>query len=298
MTIDTSTVDHFINALTEPPEPAAEVITLDRQMAERILGWLEDHPKIAGVALSTCEEISTLRQALAEPKVELWAIHSVGPGEIYPSLSREHAERQAKELFECGQKMKADRIARGESVEHWHDWVTNVIPSPWVPAEHFEILAQETAEHRDDMRARLEELEGKAEYSDPRNGAETWSANAEDWHNYGSVDELIRETASDVITFSAGDIVYVGTKKYSDPASFLDHQHVLEHMGEMAGDSDAGEWADGYPQAGEAAEAELDILLSNWARRHCTPEFYLVENVRTYTLTAEDIANAAQEGDA
>ncbi|MHB0825139.1 hypothetical protein ACYCFL_05845 [Stutzerimonas nitrititolerans] len=162
-TIDTSTVEHIIQALSEPPAPAAEVVTLGRQMAERILSWLEDHPAIAGIALSTCEEVSVLRQALAEPKVELWAIHSVGPGEVYPCLSKEHAEREAKELFEQGEKMKADRIARGESVEHWHDWVTNVTPSPWEPAEHFEILAEETADHRNDLIARLEELEAKAE---------------------------------------------------------------------------------------------------------------------------------------
>jgi|GEM_PF-2515102 len=162
-TIDTTTVEHIIKALSEPPAPAAEVVTLGRQMAERILSWLEDHPAIAGIALSTCEEVSVLRQALAEPKVELWAIHSVGPGEVYPCLSKEHAEREAKELFEQGEKMKADRIARGESVEHWHDWVTNVIPSPWEPAEHFEILAGEIADHRKDLIARLEELEKKSE---------------------------------------------------------------------------------------------------------------------------------------
>jgi|GEM_PF-1804648 len=162
-TIDTSTVEHIIQALSEPPAPAAEVVTLNRPMAERILAWLEDHPAIAGIALSTCEEVSVLRQALAEPKVELWAIHSVGPDEVYPCLSKEHAEREAKELFEQGEKMKADRIARGESVEHWHDWVTNVIPSPWEPAEHFEILAGEIADHRKDLIARLEELEKKAE---------------------------------------------------------------------------------------------------------------------------------------
>ncbi len=161
-TIDTSTVEHIIQALSEPPAPAAEVVTLNRPMAERILAWLEDHPAIAGIALSTCEEVSVLRQALAEPKVELWAIHSVGPGEVYPCLSKEHAEREAKELFEQGEKMKADRIARGESVEHWHDWVANVIPSPWEPAEHFEILAGEIAEHRDDLLAHVKKLDETA----------------------------------------------------------------------------------------------------------------------------------------
>lgn len=161
--IDTSHVEHIIRALSEPPTPAAEVVSFDRSMAERILGLLENHPAIANIALSTCEEECVLRQALAEPKIELWAIHSVGPGEVYPCLSREHAEREAKEMFEQGQKEKAAMIARGESVEHWPDWVANVIPSPWEPAEHFEILAEETADHRNNLIARLEELEENAQ---------------------------------------------------------------------------------------------------------------------------------------
>ncbi len=48
--------------------------------------------------------------------------------------------------------MKAERIARGESVELWSDWVTNVIPSPWEPAEHFEIMAQEWMDDADSLR--------------------------------------------------------------------------------------------------------------------------------------------------
>ena len=54
--------------------------------------------------------------------------------------------------------MKQERIARGESVEHWQDWVTNVIPSPWEPAEHFEILAEECVEDADQLRQALIEL--------------------------------------------------------------------------------------------------------------------------------------------
>jgi thioesterase domain-containing protein len=48
-----------------------------------------------------------------------------------------------RELRDLGERLKQERITRGESIEHWHDWVTNIIPSPWESAEHFEIMTEE-----------------------------------------------------------------------------------------------------------------------------------------------------------
>jgi hypothetical protein len=155
-----SGIERIIAALTAPPPPAAEVISLDRNSVERALALLESHPDLAHVGPSSCQEVCIFRQALAEPKIELWAIHSVGPGEQYPCLNKEDAEQRAQELRDLGERMKQERIARGESVEHWHDWVTNVIPSPWEPAEHFEILAEECMEDADQLRQALIELKG------------------------------------------------------------------------------------------------------------------------------------------
>jgi hypothetical protein len=112
---------------------------------------MESHPDVAQGGPSLCNEVSVFRQALAEPTVKLWAIHSVGPGEEYPCLNKEDAERRAKELRDLGERMKQERIARGESVELWNDWVTNVIPSPWEPAEHFEIMAEEWTDHAEQL---------------------------------------------------------------------------------------------------------------------------------------------------
>ncbi|MFJ2491351.1 hypothetical protein ACIOV9_07380 [Pseudomonas iridis] len=153
-----SGIERIIEALTAPPPPAAEVLSLDRGTVERALVLLESHPDIAQGGPSLCQEVCAFRQAMAEPKVELWAIHSVGPGEQYPCLNKEDAEQRALELRELGERMKQERIARGESVEHWQDWVTNVIPSPWEPAEHFEILAEECVEDADQLRQALIEL--------------------------------------------------------------------------------------------------------------------------------------------
>lgn len=146
-----SGIERIIEALTAPPPPAAEVVSLDRGTVERALALLESHPDIAQGGPSLCQEVCDFRQAMAEPKVELWAIHSVGPGEQYPCLNKEDAEQRALELRELGERMKQERIARGESVEHWQDWVTNVIPSPWEPAEHFEIMAEECTDHADQL---------------------------------------------------------------------------------------------------------------------------------------------------
>ena len=140
-----SGIERIIEAMTAPSPPAAEVVTLPRALAETALAALEDK----GAPPS---EVLALRAILAEPAVQLWAIHSVGPGEEYPCLNKEDAERRAQELRDLGERMKQERIARGESVEFWHDWVTNVIPSPWEPAEHFEIMAEEWAADADDLR--------------------------------------------------------------------------------------------------------------------------------------------------
>ncbi|WP_047300703.1 hypothetical protein [Pseudomonas fluorescens] len=146
-----SEIERVIEAMMEPAPPATEVITLDREIVERALTLMESHPDVAQGGASLCNEVSVFRQALAEPTVKLWAIHSVGPAEEYPCLNKEDAERRAQELRDLGERMKQERIARGESVELWNDWVTNVIPSPWEPAEHFEIMAEEWTDHAEQL---------------------------------------------------------------------------------------------------------------------------------------------------
>ncbi|MGS0735509.1 hypothetical protein ACVBEG_02885 [Pseudomonas sp. GG8] len=143
-----SGIERIIEALTAAPEPAVEVVALERSTVESILIELEEKDPLRPVVVY-------LRARLSEPKVELWAIHSVGPGEEYPCLNKEDAERRAQELRAMGDMMKAERITRGESVELWNDWVTNVIPSPWEPAEHFEIMAEEWMDDADQLRTEL-----------------------------------------------------------------------------------------------------------------------------------------------
>jgi len=86
-----SGIERIIEAMTAPSPPAAEVVTLPRTLAETALAALENK----GAPPS---EVLALRGILAEPVVQLWAIHSVGPGEEYPCLSKEDAERRAHEV--------------------------------------------------------------------------------------------------------------------------------------------------------------------------------------------------------
>ncbi|UXJ54858.1 DUF550 domain-containing protein [Pseudomonas citronellolis] len=129
-----------------------------------------------------------------------------------------------------------------------------------------------------------------AAYSDPRSGEITWSANGEDWHNE-DLSELI--TSNDEL--QAGSTVYFGTKRYLDPADFVDPDSLISSMNDNASCSDAGEWVDDWPQASKEAMADLGSFLRGWARANCPPDFHLVDGVTSYTLTEADIQEARGE---
>lgn len=136
-------VARIIHFMTAPPQPAVEVVTLERAVVEKVLTDLEDGDPIALTADGRL--VPYLRLMLAEPKRELWAMHSVGPGEVWPMLSKEHAEANAKDTIE-----RCEEIGRAEG---WGVNVAiNVIPSPYEPAEHFEMLAESSEEERERFR--------------------------------------------------------------------------------------------------------------------------------------------------
>lgn len=146
-----SDIERMMDKLMAPPQPATEVVSLERATLEDILNELEDRdPRRPAVIY--------LRRVLAEPKVELWAMHSIGPCEIYPALDREHADQMVLELIGLGEQMKADLIAKGESVECWTDWRAEVIPSPYEPAEHFELMAEEWKDNYESLHSDFKNL--------------------------------------------------------------------------------------------------------------------------------------------
>lgn len=129
---------------------------------------------------------------------------------------------------------------------------------------------------------------------------EVWSRTGLDggW-NFDSLAEMIKSdygTDTDAPTgdgLKIGDTVFVGVKCYSDPADFVpDADDVANHMYEAASSSDAGEWADNYPDLSPEALAALQLALEplqEWARKHAQPSFFTVEKVQHRELTAEDV---------
>ncbi len=131
-----STIEQQMNILMAPPEPAIEVLALDRTTVETILIELEEKDPVRPI-------VTYLRARLSEPKLELWAMFTPGPCETYAFASKEDAEEAAKDLIESGRTIKAQMIERGENVEFFYDWKAEIIPSPWEPDEHFEEMALE-----------------------------------------------------------------------------------------------------------------------------------------------------------
>lgn len=150
---------HSAMMLGMTPKPCEPTIEITRQAVTKLLDVVEFGDQLERVEKDRL--VAFVKDLLAEDQPELWATYIPGPGEIHPCLTKEHAERDAKATLEVCEKMKADRIARGQSVEFWPEIVAEVIPSPFTPLEHFELLAKETIQHRDDLVEYAGELKNK-----------------------------------------------------------------------------------------------------------------------------------------
>lgn len=130
-------IEEQMEALFAAPAPAVEVVTLEATTVETILNELEQADPLRSIVVE-------LRAKLAEPKVDLWAMFTIGANEIYPARDRAHAESMYANLMDACARYKQRRIDDGDSMEEWEDWKAEIIPSPFEPADHFEILAGET----------------------------------------------------------------------------------------------------------------------------------------------------------
>ncbi|WP_449102799.1 hypothetical protein [Pseudomonas extremaustralis] len=84
-------VVEMLDAMSRPPAPAPEVVTLDRPVVETILAELEAADPLRAV-------VTGLRTALAAPRPELWVMFTPGPNETYAFASKEDAEQARKQL--------------------------------------------------------------------------------------------------------------------------------------------------------------------------------------------------------
>lgn len=148
---------HAALLMGKRPEPCEPFVEISSKVLARLLDVVEFGDQLERVEKDKL--LSSMKELLALEQPALWATYSPGPGEIHPCISKEHAEKEVKSTIEVCEKMKADRIARGQSVEFWPKIVVDVIPSPFTPLEHFEQLAEETIEHRDNLVEYVKELE-------------------------------------------------------------------------------------------------------------------------------------------
>lgn len=84
-------------------------------------------------------------QAEAE-RPALWAVHAQGPDELYAAFSREDAEKHAAELNTLPMP---EGIAVGAVV----------VPSPWPAVQHWQYLAEQEQDHKNEIAGRLRQLE-------------------------------------------------------------------------------------------------------------------------------------------
>jgi hypothetical protein len=117
-----------------------------------------------------------------------------------------------------------------------------------------------------------------------------WAAtdDCENWRAE-SLDELLDEMDCDE-EVSAGRVVYVGEVRRFDKLRFMpDADHILDLIGEYAYEN-GGEHGEDYPDVTTAAKESLNHALRQWASAHLPePMFYEIENVKPYTVTAEDL---------
>ncbi|MBG4418252.1 hypothetical protein I5F55_07945 [Pseudomonas aeruginosa] len=115
-----------------------------------LYAFCAEYPEEGGVLLDeepTTAQPSPLQSEQAEAeRPELWAVHAQGPDELYAAFSREDAEKHAAEL-------NALPMPEGIAVG------AVVVPSPWPAVQHWQYLAEQEQDHKNEITGRLRQLE-------------------------------------------------------------------------------------------------------------------------------------------
>lgn len=130
------------------PEPCEPFVEVSSKALARLLDVVEFGDQLERVEKDNL--LASMKELLAQEQPELWVIHSVGPGELHPMISKEAADSQAAELAEMFKEHVGKLGLRFD-----------VIRSPFTPLEHFEILAEEVTDHRDNLLGHCNALEKK-----------------------------------------------------------------------------------------------------------------------------------------
>jgi hypothetical protein len=131
------------------PDPCEPIVEVSHKVLTRLMDVVEFGDQLERVEKDRL--LAHLKEVLAADQPQLWAMHSPGPGEVHPVISKEEAERQQSELLAlCKKQFPEIPIT------------VNVIPSPFSPLEHFEILAGELSEQVKHLQDYVKGLEGAA----------------------------------------------------------------------------------------------------------------------------------------
>jgi hypothetical protein len=86
-----------------------------------------------------------------------------------------------------------------------------------------------------------------------------------------------------------GDTIYFGVPSRPCPSRFVPGADwIAEHIHESAYDN-CGEWAEDNIEISPEAYKVLDKLLEDWAKEHVKITFFMVEDVQSREVTAEDL---------
>ncbi|WP_443190959.1 hypothetical protein [Pseudomonas indica] len=131
------------------PDPCEPILEISRKVLTRLMDVVEFGDQMERVEKDRL--LVLLKDMLAAEQPELWAMHCVGPCEVHPMISKEEADRNAAELIAlCKERCPDVPIT------------VDVIPSPFSPLEHFEILAEELAEQVASLRQALDKKNAEA----------------------------------------------------------------------------------------------------------------------------------------
>ncbi|HBP1258952.1 hypothetical protein ACM8AW_10490 [Pseudomonas aeruginosa] len=102
------------------------------------------------ITIPACAQHGDIRRDLTQQpeseRPELWAVHSQGPDELYAAFTREDADKHAAEL-------NALPMPEGITVG------AVVVSSPWPAAEHWQYLAEQERDHKNEIAGRLRQFE-------------------------------------------------------------------------------------------------------------------------------------------
>ncbi len=167
-----------------------------------------------------CPDCAQPSQAQAEQaeaeaeRPELWAVHAQGPDELYAAFSRADAEKHAAELNCLPVPVSVSAV---------------VIPSPWPPAEHWQYLAEQERDHKNEIAVRLRQFERICEGlpQDAIDGG--WTVQGIRGYAKRLEDQLKAAQAQHSVPGNAAALVRAEGKKYSLNAAGMLDSGAPEH---------------------------------------------------------------------